>query len=76
MNKDIRELIIAYGWIPIDCKNPYMESFVRDESDDRLDFYFTTGTITIQGDGNQKVFKKVGMSEEATEELLIKLNNV
>lgn len=40
------ELAIALSWGPIESKNPYMISFKRE--DERLNYYFTTGTVTVQ----------------------------
>lgn len=39
--------IESKGWFSIPSKNPYMISF-NDDKGDRLNFYFTTNTLTIQ----------------------------
>lgn len=46
MKEDIIDIIKVYGWTGIKSKNPYMYSFMN--GDKRLNYYFTTGTITIQ----------------------------
>lgn len=48
-NKDqFTELAVALSWGPIVSKNPYMISFKR--NDERLNYYFTSGTMTVQSE--------------------------
>ncbi len=62
MNKEIEELLKAYGWFPIKSKNPLMKSFMKEETSMRLNFYFTTGSMQIQGDGRNDNYKMVDLS--------------
>ena len=63
--EEIRELCQAYGWIEIISKNIYMLSFKREETNERLNIYFTTMTATVQIDENCKTYREVdGMKLE------------
>lgn len=44
-----KELIESFGWLSVYSKNPLMKSFIK--GDVRLNYYFTTGTITFQSKG-------------------------
>ncbi len=48
MNEEIKQLVEAYGGEEIESKNPHMTSFRI--NDDRINYYFTTGTTTIQNE--------------------------
>lgn len=43
---EIEQLISAYGYEPIESKNPYMRSYANEEK--RINYYFTSGTVTVQ----------------------------
>lgn len=43
---ELKELLSAYGWEEIVSKNKYMWSFIK--GDARLNYYFTSGSMTIQ----------------------------
>lgn len=43
----MQKYIEESGWLRIPSKNPYMISFLNDKNY-RLNFYFTTNTLTIQ----------------------------
>lgn len=45
---DVENLVEAYGWTQIPSKNYFMISFRKEESVGRMNFYFTTGTLTVQ----------------------------
>ena len=67
----MKELLETYGWESIESKNKHMYSYKK--GDKRLNHYFTTGTITIQGDdGICHKFYKVD-SDEQLEDILFKL---
>ena len=73
MNEQFNELLKAYSWLPIHSNNPKMVSFKREESCERMNIYFTSGTVTIQ-DLNRKikVYKNTQlMSSEELEKILI-----
>lgn len=56
--EQLTELAIALSWGPIESKNPYMISFKR--NDERLNYYFTTGTVTVQSpDGIPRTQKDI-----------------
>lgn len=56
-----KELLKAFGWREIGSRNPLMLSFIKEEDDDfRLNIYYTTGTVTMQGrDGSFRSIKDV-----------------
>lgn len=59
----IKEILEALGWTRIPCKNTAMVSFTKENL--RLNYYFTTGTTTIQDDQqNIKVYKEVNTDVE------------
>ena len=39
----------GYGWTPIESRNKYMYSYRREDTQERLNYYYSTGTFTIQG---------------------------
>ncbi len=55
VTQEMIQLIEAYGWLSIPSKNPFMISFTDEEDTERMNVYFTTGTITIQS--NDKPIK-------------------
>lgn len=42
-----RQLLKAFSWKKIDSLNPYMVSYVKEETNIRLNYYFTTNTLTV-----------------------------
>lgn len=57
--KKATELLQAFGWVSIESRNPVMYSFSNDDGK-RLNWYFTTGTITIQSDkGYFKAYRNI-----------------
>lgn len=68
----MKELFEAMGWENIVSKNRYMTSYVKE--DKRLNYYYTTGMITIQGtDGSFQKFPDT-FTEGELEKILNKLN--
>jgi len=67
--EDITSLANAYGWESISSNNRVMLSFKRD--DWRMNFYYTTGTVTFQStSGESKSIKDV-VTDELFETILI-----
>jgi len=65
----MKELLEVYGWKEVESKNKLMYSFQKD--DRRLNWYFTTSTITIQGrDGECHKFYKVSTDEQLEDIIL------
>lgn len=66
--EEIKNLAGAYSWLPIESKNKYMISFKHEETEARMNIYFTTMTITIQWpyelNKKPKSYKKVNSLEE------------
>jgi hypothetical protein len=50
------ELAVALSWDPIVSKNQYMISFKR--NDERMNYYFTSGTVTIQSENKPIITKR------------------
>jgi len=46
--KFTKELLECYGWKEIESKNPIMYSYKQENTNVRLNYYFTTGTVTQQ----------------------------
>ncbi len=44
---DIEEIIMTYGYKPIESNNDKMRSYVNEEGV-RVNYYFTSGTVQIQ----------------------------
>lgn len=46
------KLLESYGWQPMPSKNPYMLSFEKVDAKEytRMNYYFSTGTMTVQND--------------------------
>ena len=63
-------LLEAYGFEPVVSRNDIMFSYKKGKI--RLNHYFTTGTITIQGPGIDERFFNVNTSEEL-EDILCKI---
>ena len=59
------QLISAYGYEPVESKNPVMRSYSNE--DKRINYYFTSGTITIQQYDRTK--KIVSLKSPSLEEL-------
>lgn len=51
--KKEKELLEAFGWEEKKSPNPWMKSWVKDVDGNkfRINFYYTTRTVTVQGDG-------------------------
>lgn len=69
--KENLSLIYAYGWVEIArTKFPWMKSFKNERTSERLNYYFTTGTVTIdKSNGRCKVIRNI--TTEDLETLLI-----
>lgn len=63
--EEITSLLENYGWNKIaKIKNPLMISFNHEEYNARINFYYTTGTITIQTlNGVIKTFRELSLEE-------------
>ena len=48
MKEQITELCEGMGWFSIPSKNPWMISFKKEETNQRINVYFTTMTVTIE----------------------------
>lgn len=60
----------AYSWQSIPSKNPWMLSFAQEDPYRRMNYYFTTGTVTIQdASGNIKTWRMI-RSLDQFEEIL------
>lgn len=47
--KQIKQLVTSFGWKDIGkVLNPYMISFLHEETKARMNVYYTTMTVTIQ----------------------------
>lgn len=65
MIEDYKNLLESFGWDEFHSNNPLMKSFFKDNL--RLNFYFTTGTVTIQEPGCKiQSYKKVDLKELET----------
>ena len=51
--KEIKEILEALGWERVESKNTCMVSYLKEE--ERLNYYFTTGTTTFQTIGEYGV---------------------
>jgi hypothetical protein len=51
LRKEFREIAEAYGWVFVENnKNKLMDSYITaDDKSIRINFYFTTNTLTLQG---------------------------
>lgn len=75
-NKMWDELLKTYAWEQIVSKNPYMYSYFNKDKQFRLNHYFTTGTITVQGDDIEiQTFKGIN-SDDKLEETLCKIEQI
>ena len=73
MDPKIKRIIEAYSWESIISKNPYMESFTKEDM--RLNYYFTRGTTTVQSEDKGMIInEKDIMTPEQMEEILCKIN--
>ena len=66
-------LLEAYGWYEILSKNPIMISYLNDDLEQRLNYYFTTGTVTIQGPNCEPQKYTEIFTDEQMEEILCKI---
>ncbi len=67
MNREeLKQFLEAFGWIDLGkVKNPYMYSFVKEETNERLNYYHTTGTVTIQKGRNPcKTYRTITKLDE------------
>lgn len=69
-NRFFNELLSAFGWEEIISKNPYMKSYWHDDYEIRMNNYFSTGTITIQGEKIKMETWKDINSDEQIESIL------
>lgn len=59
----MKDLLKTYGWEEILSKNPYMKSYIKD--DKRMNYYYTTGTVQIQGkEDYQKIHREIFKEEQ------------
>lgn len=73
MDQKIKEILESFGWEQIISKNPYMESFEKEDM--RLNYYFTKGTTTIQSEGlGMIVNQKDITTPEQMEKIICKIN--
>ncbi len=63
---EITGLIGAYGWEEIPSRNPYMYSYKNNDGD-RMNFYYTTGTLTIQTPAGKMRMERGVLTMEALE---------
>ena len=62
--QQIAELCEGLGWLPIHSKNPHMISFKQEETDRRLNVYYTTMTVTVEDDQhNQQHHRNVDLEQ-------------
>lgn len=62
MKKQITNLIKVFGWLQIESNNPYMVSFFHEAKKYRINYYFTTGTLTIDfKEGRLGVHKNISL---------------
>lgn len=60
----------AYNWIPVTSKNFLMYSYVQESPRRRLNYYPSTGTITIQSDSGEIQTYRMIRSLDQLEEIL------
>ncbi len=67
---EIDEIIQAYGYSPIESKNPTMRSYIN-ETSTRVNHYFSSGTVQIQTVVITPTFPRGGriLKNTTTEEL-------
>lgn len=68
----LRQLFATYGWNEVESKNTVMISFKHDDCRGRINLYYTTGTITIQGTRLDRNMYHASLDD--VERLLIKLS--
>ncbi len=68
--REIRELCQAFGFLPIFSRNPFMISFRQEETNRRLNIYFTNMTVTIE-DKNHRQSHHRNVTLEELEKLII-----
>lgn len=54
----ITELCNGLGWTSIHSNNPYMISFMEEETKRRVNIYFTVMTVTIEDEEHHQVHHK------------------
>lgn len=70
MNSMIKDIILKHGWVEVESKNKYMFSFVLpNDSNTRINYYFTSGTVTLQSPNNPIVVMKEVTPEEMEQAL-------
>jgi hypothetical protein len=73
MNPKVREILEALGWIHATSKNPYMESFIKEDM--RLNYYFTTGSTTVQSESKGLIKNEKNITTpEQMEEIICTIN--
>ena len=73
MKEQFQSLAEAYGYLSIESKNPLMWSYRNESQTVRINYYFTTGTLTIQYSKSNKPLKNIKriFSDVDFEEILI-----
>lgn len=70
MKEQIKNIILKHGWVEVESKNQYMLSFVlSNDSKTRINYYFTSGTVTLQSPTTPIVVMKEVAPEEMEEAL-------
>ena len=73
MKEEFKKIIEAYGWDTIASSNPLMDSYINPhKKGQRINYYFTSGTLTYQDNGAIEVIRKA--TESDLEDILIKGN--
>jgi hypothetical protein len=67
-----RELLACYGYEVILSKNPIMSSYINEDKGLRLNYYFTTGTLTVQNKSG-KFQKWPDVTNDNVEEVLCQI---
>lgn len=60
MRETIKNISLGYGAEQIESKNPYMDSYQHEKG--RINYYFSTGTLTLQEPDN--TFRKCMVLKE------------
>lgn len=66
---DVGELCKGLGWLPIHSRNPHMISFVQEETNRRVNIYYTRMTVTVE-DENHKQHQHYDVTLEELELIL------
>jgi len=70
----IEEFLVWLEWRKIKSNNPVMFSFVK--SNMRLNYYFTTGTTTVQNDNRKFLMKEYNIKTALQMELALHRNKI